>query len=423
MPKPDAKIGLHAAWAMAVGGMVGGGIFSALGIVLSVAGPWAPLSLLIAGLVAFITALNYARLARTFGEGGGAFTFLREVKRNRTAGALSWVLIAGYTLTLGVYAFTCGHYFANVFSLGPVVARVTAVAVVAALVVVNLLGVAQAAWFEIVSVWGKLAILLAIAAAGFFMGSPDRLFESGSADVTPLAALTGAAVVFMAYEGFQLLAYDYDDMRDPDRTLRRAEVIAVLSVIAVYVIVCAGGVMLVGAHAITEHEEVSISIMGEKAFGSVGRAIAAAAAVLSTGSAINATLFSTARLARLVADDDELPKFFAHRNKAGVPMWSVVVLGVAGATLAAVGSLTRLVEAGSFTFLVTFAVVNALRALEVEGRRWLGWLGATLAAAAALVLAWRLINEAWWVLAVLGAVVAGAFLTRPLLHGRSADAP
>lgn len=419
MPKPAAKIGTHAAWAMAVGGMVGGGIFSALGIVLQVAGRWAPVSLLLAGVVAFITALNYARLARAFGEGGGAFTFLREVKRNSAAGALSWVLIAGYTLTLGVYAFTCGHYFANVFSLGTVAARVTAVVVVAGLVGVNLFGVGQAAWFEIVSVWGKLVILLAIAGAGLAMGSTDRLFEAGGSRVTPLAALTGAAVVFMAYEGFQLLAYDYEDMRRPDRTLMRAEVLAVLAVIAVYVIVCVGGVMLVGAHAITEHEEVSISIMGEKAFGVVGRAIAAAAAVLSTGSAINATLFSTARLARLVATDHELPEAFARRNKAGVPTWSVVILGASGATLAAVGSLTRLVEAASLTFLLTFAVVNALRALEVKDRRWLGWAGALLAGAAALVLAWRLVTEAWWVLALLAALVASAFAARPLLHRRT----
>ena len=419
MPDKPRKIGLHAAWAMAVGGMVGGGIFSALGIVLSVAGRWAPVSFLLAGVVAFITALNYTRLTRVFGEGGGAFTFLQEIKRERAADALAWVLIAGYTLTTGVYAFTFGHYLASAFSLGPVTARVAGVAIVVLLVAVNLLGVSQAAWVELVSVWGKLVILIVLAAAGYVMGSPARLFDHASTGAGPLAALTGAAVVFMAYEGFELLSYDYEEMRQPGRTLIRAEVLAVLSVIAVYLIVCTGGVMLVGADAIIQHEEVSISVMGERAFGTAGRAIAAAAAVLSTASAINATLFSTARLSRLVAKDHDLPGIFAKESKAGVPVWSVVVLGAAGATFAAVGSLTRLVEAASFTFLVTFAIVNALRALEVKDRRWLGWVGALLAGAAALVLAYRLITEAWWVLAVLGAVVAGAFLTRPLLLERA----
>jgi hypothetical protein len=112
------KMGFNATWSMAVGGMIGGGIFSVLGVVVMLAGKWAWLSFTIAGLIALATAYSYSQLAEKFGEGGGAFTFLREMNREHLAGSLSWMLIFGYILTISVYAFTFGHYVAHVFDFG-----------------------------------------------------------------------------------------------------------------------------------------------------------------------------------------------------------------------------------------------------------------------------------------------------------------
>ncbi len=91
---------------MAVGGMVGGGIFSTLGVVVGIAGAWAWLSFASAGLIALTAGYSYVKLAAHYGEGGGAFTFLREINAEGFAGSLSWVLIIGYVLTNAVYAFT-----------------------------------------------------------------------------------------------------------------------------------------------------------------------------------------------------------------------------------------------------------------------------------------------------------------------------
>ena len=85
--------------------------------------------------------------------------------------------------------------------------------------------------------------------------------------------------------------------------------------------------------------------------GTVGLVIVTIAAAFSTGSAINATLFATARLANKVAEDGELPAAMDHKNAAGIPDRAVIVLGGAAAVLAAVGTLTTLVEAASLTFL------------------------------------------------------------------------
>lgn len=279
----SAKMGFNATWAMAVGGMVGGGIFAVLGVVVSVAGSWAWLSFIIGGLIALATAYSYSRLSVTFEKGGGAFTFLREIHREGLAGSLSWVLIIGYVLTISVYATTFGHYLAHVLQTGGWFVTASALTVISALAWVNLRGVSDASTLEVFTVWAKLIILVGLAIFGLARWAPEQL----SAGVRPAGwdgAVIGAASVFMAYEGFQLLTYDYSDIREPDRILPAASLTAVLAVMVTYVVVALGATMLVGAQAIVEHEEVALSIAGQEALGTAGLVLVTVAAAFSTGS-------------------------------------------------------------------------------------------------------------------------------------------
>ena len=60
-PSPD-KMGFNATWSMAVGGMVGGGIFSTLGVVIGISGAWTWVSFVVAGLIALASGYSYVRL-------------------------------------------------------------------------------------------------------------------------------------------------------------------------------------------------------------------------------------------------------------------------------------------------------------------------------------------------------------------------
>lgn len=399
---------------MAVGGMVGGGIFSTLGVVVRIAGPWAWLSFVAAGLVALAAGYSYVRLAADYGEGGGAFTFLREVDAPGFAGSLSWVLIVGYVLTNAVYAFTFGEYLGHVVGGGAWVPRAAAVAIVALFVGLNLRGAGEAGGVETVLVWFKVAVLVGLAAFGIWRWDPPALSE-GVADGGVGAALFGAASVFMAYEGFQLLTYDYEDIRDPDKTLPRVVLSAIVVVIAVYVAVALGVTMLVGAGGVVEQEEVALAVAGRAAAGTVGLVVVTIAAAFSTGSAINSTLFATARLAQEVARDGELPEAASHTNGADVPDRAVVTLGALAAALAVVGTLAALVEAASLAFLFTFAVVCGLAFRERAGSRLVTGLGALAASAATVALVVRLVRVDPWALAALGALVAIAVFVRPVV--------
>ncbi len=415
MTQTESKLGFNATWSMAVGGMVGGGIFSTLGVVVGIAGAWAWLSFVAAGLIALAAGYSYVKLADHYGEGGGAFTFLREINADGFAGSLSWVLLVGYVLTNAVYAFTFGQYLGHVVGLGPWFPRTAGVAIMALFIGLNLRGVGEAGGVEVFLVWFKLVVLVGLAGWGLVQWDPPMLSQ-GLPDAGGIgAALFGAASVFMAYEGFQLLTYDYKDIDNPQKTLPRAVLWAIAVVIAVYVIVALGTPMLIGADQVVQHKEVALAIAGRKAFGTVGLIVVTIAAAFSTGSAINATLFATARLTYRVAEDGELPATLDHKNAAGIPDRAVIILGLAAAVLAAVGTLTTLVEAASLSFLFTFAVVCGLAFRQRAGLRVATGFGALAAGAASVALVVRLIHTDPMALALLGLLVLIAVFGRPVL--------
>jgi len=357
MTKENKKMSFNATWSMAVGGMVGGGIFSVLGVIIGVAGQWAWLSFVLAGLIALISAFSYSQLSIKYKKSGGAFTFLNEINHKGIAGSLSWVLILGYILTISVYAFTFGHYVAHVFNFGSWLPRVLAFSIIAALALVNLRGVEDSSRVEIITVWGKLFVLLGLSIFGIIKWSPEQL-TAGIEPKSWSTAIIGAATIFMAYEGFQLLSYDYEDIKNPTKTLPRATISAVIAVIFIYISVALGATMLVGAETLIQEKEVALSIAGKQAFGITGLVLVTIAAAFSTGSAINATLFSTGRLMETVAKKKDLPNLFVKENQANIPYYAIIILAGLAAVLAAIGSLNTLVDAASLIFLITFAAVN-----------------------------------------------------------------
>ncbi|WP_017296984.1 APC family permease [Nodosilinea nodulosa] len=413
----QGQLGFAATWALAAGGMVGGGIYTALGVVVAVAVQWSWLSFIIAGIVALTSAYSYAFLANRFEQGGGAFEFLREIHRKGVAGSLSWMLIVGYVLTMSVYAYAFGHYVAFALGAGPWVTRGLAIAIMALLIGLNLMGTGKTSSVEIVIVAGNLIILIGLGVLGLLRWDPVQLVAG--VEPRPIwGAGIGAASIFMSYEGFQLLAYEYDEIKRPKQILKPALLSAVLFVILVYAAVSVGATMLAGALTVVDQKQVALSVAAEVVAGRLGVLVMTVAAGFATAAAINSTLFSTAKLSRRVADDGELPRWFKHRNSQDVPDRAVIFLGALAALLAVIGSLSTLVEAASLVFLFTFGTVNWIATQYLPRHRWIPWTGVAIAAAIALVLMLRLAILAPLTLALLAGFAALAMVGRPMILKR-----
>ena len=366
---------------MAVGGMIGGGIFSVLGVAIALAGHLAFACFVLGGLLAAITGRSWAGVTARSGRSGGPFDHLREQGHPQLAGLLLWLLVFGYMVAMAVYSFTFGRYAANALNAGTAVARLLSVAVIVVFLAVNMRGVRLSSLTEDLVVLTKLVILFGIAILGIWHFRAERLSPLTGGGIGGL--FLGTATVFFAYEGFELICYDRDDMDDPVRTLPRSLYLSIAVVAAVYIGVTIGAQMLVSDRVLVATKEAAFVTVGQAALGDVGRWAAIIGAVFATGSAINATLFSTARLIRDASASGELPESLGRETR-GLPIAAMTFIALAGAAMAMLPGITSVIVFGSGSFLAVYAIVNYLQARNAtrHSDRVMAWIGGVACVAA-----------------------------------------
>src|SRR5437764_14979998 len=117
---PRSSIGLWAAVTIGIGGMIGAGIFSILGVVAQVAGSALPVSFLVGGVVALLATYSYAKLGVRYPSAGGAVQFLVEgLGDNVLSGGLNTFQWIGYVITLALYATGFAGYAQTFLPAGP----------------------------------------------------------------------------------------------------------------------------------------------------------------------------------------------------------------------------------------------------------------------------------------------------------------
>jgi len=253
----------------------------------------------------------------------------------------------------------------------------------------------------------KVAILLLFVGTGL-AGVHAAQVAPGSWS-PPLQLAAGGMIIFLAYEGFELIANTARDVRDPGRTLPRAYYLAVGFVIGLYVLVALVTVGNLPVDQIVAAKDYALAKAAEPFLGHAGFILIAIAAMLSTASAINATLYGAARLSYSIARDGELPAVL-ERKVWGEPLEGLLI--TAGLTLFVANAfdLTSISMLGSAGFLVIFAVVNvanARRARETKSRGWISAAGAVACLAALGALVWQTATTApakLWVLAAMAAL-------------------
>jgi amino acid transporter len=384
------KLGFWEVAAIGVGGMVGGGIFAVLGLSVQLAGGGAPLAFALAGVVALLTARSYARLSVRFPSQGGTVSFLdRAFGPGMFTGAANILLWIGYVVMLALYAYAFGAYGAELIPVGSTVVwrhMLTSV-VLLAIMGLNFLSAKYIGEAEDVIVGIKVAILLLFIAVGLWGIDPARVGPSTWS--APLQLVAGGMIIFLAYEGFELIANTAEDVADGGRTLPRAFYASVGFVLVLYVLVALVTVGTLPLDRIAAARDYALAAAARPFLGDAGRVLVAVAAVLSTASAINATLYGAARLSYIIAKDGELPAEL-ERKIWNRPIEGLIITAVAALLLANFADLSSMSTMGSAGFLLIFAAVNVASARlthDTGGSRWLGWAGAALClvALAALV--------------------------------------
>jgi amino acid transporter len=352
------KIGLWAAVSIGIGGMVGAGIFSILGVAAQISGNAVYLSFIIAGLVALLSTYSYAKLGAAFPSAGGPVEFLiKGLGGGVLSGGVNILLWVGYIFALSLYAKAFGSYAATFLPphASGIWVNVFATSIIAVFTGVNFMGPGAVGKSETMIVAIKVVILVAFASIGFIFIKSPLLSVSHWPHAPNI--IFGAAIVFLAYEGFGLITNAAADMENPSVTLPKALYLSVAIVILIYIAVSLAVIGNLPIPAIVRAKDYALAQAAKPFLGLVGFKIIAIAALFSTASAINATLYGGANVSYIIAKEGQLPGLFDRKvwkqGREGLIITSGLVLLATNAL-----ALDGIAMVGSASFLLIYAAVN-----------------------------------------------------------------
>jgi len=367
-------MGLYAATSIGVGGMIGAGIFSIFGTAVKISGNAVYISFIIAGVVAFLNAYSYAKLGVRYQSAGGPVEFiLKGFGDGVLSGGLNLLLWISYIFALALYSKGFSFYAVTFLPPGSaqVWDKIFANAIILIFTAINFIGAKAVGKSELFIVSIKFCILLIFAAAGIAYMNTGNLSASTWPD--SISILFGAGVVFLAYQGFGLITNAAEDIINPETNLPRAIYLSIVLVVIIYVSVSLAVVGNLSTFEIEKSKDYALAAAAKPFLGATGFKVMALAALISTSSAINASLYGGANISYLLAKEGRLPLFFERkiwkRGTEGLFITSGLVILMANfLSLDGIGMLT------STSLLIIYVAVNTshLRLLKETGaKRWI----------------------------------------------------
>jgi amino acid transporter len=412
------SLGYWEVTAIGVGGMVGGGIFAVLGLSVELTGGGSPVAFLIAGIVALVTSYSYARLSVTFPSQGGTVAFLdRAFGSGLLTGSANILLWISYIVMLSLYAYAFGSYGSSFFHKASQLfwKHILITGSVVGITGLNLLNAKLIGEAEDWIVLLKLVILSLFIGVGVWGVDSTKL--APSAWSSPLNLIAGGMIIFLAYEGFELIANTAQDVRDAPKTLPRAFYSSIGFVIILYMLVAAVTVGTLPVDKIVEAKDYALAEAAQPSLGRTGFILIAIAAMLSTASAINATVYGAGRLSYVIAKDGELP-IILERKAWGKPIEGLLITSGVTLLIANLADLSSMSTMGSAGFLLIFAAVNGANVIlanDTQSRSSLSLIGVGLCLGALGSLIWQTANSSpgqlWFLFAMIGAslFIEGSF--------------
>ena len=220
-------------------GNVGSSIYYALGVTAAFALGLTPLVFLVAGVIFVVTTLTYAEGTVRFPEAGGSSSFARHAFNEVVSFGAAWAQMLNYVVTIAISAFFVPHYlsiFWEPLRGGPWDVIVGAIVIVA-LVLVNIVGINEAARLNIGLAFIDFATQLLLVIIGFaLVFSPSTLKGNIQWGVAPSWSdfLLAIPIGMVAYTGIETVSNLAEEARDPARNVPRAYLMTVAAVFAIY---------------------------------------------------------------------------------------------------------------------------------------------------------------------------------------------
>lgn len=359
-----------------VGAMIGAGIFVLTGIAAGVAGPGLLLAFGLNGIVTLFTAMAYAELGSCFHDAGGGYLWVKSSLPHPNGFLSGWMSWFAHAVACSLYALGFGAYFGHVLEgFGvhvpqiPYLSLEKTLAVAACLVFayVNFRGASETGKAGNFVTMAKIVIILLFVAAGAWAmrGMPDWQGRFHPFLPNGIGAIfTAMGLTFIAFQGYEVIAQCSEEVVDPTRNIPRAIFFALLIVIPIYLLVAFVSIGAIRSGAtpswkfLGEMKELAI-VEAARQFFPGGGVVLLIGGLLSTASALLATIYSSSRVAFAMARDHNLPAFLGkvHALKK-TPHAAIIASAVIVILMAVALPIEDVASAADIMFLLVFLQVN-----------------------------------------------------------------
>ncbi len=362
-----------------VGAMIGAGIFVLTGIAAGVAGPGLLLAFLLNAVVTLFAAAAYAELGSTYHDAGGSYLWVKLGLKDPQGFMSGWMDWFAHSVACSLYALGFGAYFKLVLPLIGVpdfqtplmdIEKWLAVAVIAVFAWINYRGASETGGAGNFVTMGKLLILAVFIGFGFWVTLhrpdwqpvfTDDFLPNGYGSVFVAMGLT-----FIAFEGYEIIAQCSEEVRQPARNVPRAIFISLLIVVPIYLAVAfaaLGSVQVPGVPSwqfLGEHKETALVDVARSFFPG-GGVMLVVGGLLSTISALNATIYSSSRVSLAMGRDRNLPGWFGKVHPVRkTPHGAIAGSAVLIAFMAVALPIETVASAANIMFLLLFIQVQAV---------------------------------------------------------------
>jgi amino acid transporter/nucleotide-binding universal stress UspA family protein len=370
------EMGLMDATMIGVGAMIGAGIFVLVGIAAGVAGPALILAFVLNGLVALLTAMSYAELGSCFHDAGGGYLWVKEGLPKWNGFLSGWMSWFAHAVACSLYALGFGAYFEHVFrEFGMTVPhwgflspqKLLAAGVAVAFAYVNYRGASETGKI------GNLVTIAKIVILGVFIGfGLEMMFRTPNwqSHLEPFMAngwsgvFKAMGLTFIAFQGFEVIAQSSEEIENPRKNIPRAVFLSLAIVVPIYLLVAVSALGSVNPGPSTpwdylaRHKELAL-VEVSRHFFIGGGVMILVGGLISTMSALNATIYSSSRVAFAMGRDRNFPAFFSKvDSKKFTPHWAIVVSLVIIVFMSISLPIEDVASAADIMFLLLFLQVN-----------------------------------------------------------------
>lgn len=342
-----------------VGTILGAGIFVVIGEVLGEAGRLAPLAYIIAGLVAFATALSYAEISARVPTAGGPIDYIERALGNRhLASGTGWLLMIANTVSAATITSGFIGYLGVFVDVHDWLAALLLVSFLGA---IASLGMKASTWFmAITTIIGILTLLAVLwATRDGLMGAPEAvsttLGDIGAALGAGLFA--GAFLAVYSFIGFGDMALTAEEVKDVERTMPRAIIISLAIVFVFYLTISAALIGSGHTASISEARAPLVAAVVREGWPAWPVGIASLFVIIN--GALTQMIGASRLLMDIGRDERGAPSVFGKvAPKTGTPLPATIAIALIVLLLAAFVPLKSLAEMTSLVILVVFGAVN-----------------------------------------------------------------